>query len=121
VWVVVERSEPSMRHTHLAPDVQAGTVHVECLLDGQATRAENTYDLTAAHFDPWRRAGSDAPEPDCLRGQCVCWFGEHRDLAYWLGDDGLERRAGGHTGEVRPPATGRVGVHGGPAPLAMCA
>jgi hypothetical protein len=57
VWVVVERSEPSMRHTHLAPDVQAGTVHVECLLDGQATRAENTYDLTAAHFDPLATGG----------------------------------------------------------------
>jgi hypothetical protein len=34
-------------HTHLAPDVQAGTVHVECLPHGQATRAEITYDLTA--------------------------------------------------------------------------
>jgi hypothetical protein len=45
--VVVERSEPSMRHAHPALDVQASTVHVECLPDGQATRAEITYDLTA--------------------------------------------------------------------------
>jgi hypothetical protein len=45
--VVVDRSERSMRYAHLAPDVQAGTVKVECLPDGQATRAEITYDLTA--------------------------------------------------------------------------
>jgi hypothetical protein len=30
----------------LSPDVQAGTVNVECLPDGQAIRAEISYDLT---------------------------------------------------------------------------
>lgn len=29
------------------PDVQAGNVNVQCLADGQATRAEITYDVTA--------------------------------------------------------------------------
>lgn len=47
VWVVVDRSARSMRYAHVAPDVQAGTVNVQCLPDGQATRAEITYDLTA--------------------------------------------------------------------------
>jgi hypothetical protein len=47
VWVVVDRTERSMRYARVSPDVQAGTVNVQCLADGQATRAEITYDLTA--------------------------------------------------------------------------
>jgi hypothetical protein len=47
VWVVVHRSESSMRYARVSPNVQAGTVNVQCLADGQATRAEITYDLTA--------------------------------------------------------------------------
>jgi hypothetical protein len=55
VWVVVDRSERSMRYARVSPDVQAGTVNVQCLADGQATRAEITYDLAALR--PAARAG----------------------------------------------------------------
>jgi hypothetical protein len=47
VWVVVDRSERSMGYARVSPDVQAGTVKVQCLADGPATRAEIAYDLTA--------------------------------------------------------------------------
>lgn len=47
VWVVVDRSERSIRYAHVFPDVQAGTLNVQCLPDGQATSAEITYSLTA--------------------------------------------------------------------------
>lgn len=36
-----------MRYAHVSPDVQAGTVNVQCLADGQAARGEITYNLTA--------------------------------------------------------------------------
>lgn len=47
VWVVVDSSDRAMRYAQVSPGVRAGTVNVECLPDGQATRAEITYDLTA--------------------------------------------------------------------------
>ena len=70
---------------------------------------------------PWRRAGfrragarllarpmrllvRRAPRPPVPARRCA-----------------LEHRAGEHTGEARLPATGRVGMHCDPAPLAMCA
>jgi hypothetical protein len=37
------------------PHIQAGTVNVQCRADGQATRAEITYDLTALR--PTAQAG----------------------------------------------------------------
>jgi hypothetical protein len=70
---------------------------------------------------PWRRAGfrragarllavrmrllvRRAPRPPVLARRCA-----------------LEHRAGEHTGEVRSPANGRVGMYCDPGPLAMCA
>jgi hypothetical protein len=47
VWVVVDSSDRAMRYAQVVPGVRAGTVNVQCLPDGQATRAEITYDLTA--------------------------------------------------------------------------
>lgn len=45
--VVVDRTERSICYARVSPDVQAGNVNVQCLADGQATRVEITYDLTA--------------------------------------------------------------------------
>jgi hypothetical protein len=47
VWVVVDSSDRAMRYAQVSPGVQAGTVDVQCVRDGHATRAEVTYDLTA--------------------------------------------------------------------------
>jgi hypothetical protein len=47
VWVVVDCGDRAMRYALVSPGVRAGTVNVRCLPDGQATRAEITYDLTA--------------------------------------------------------------------------
>jgi hypothetical protein len=47
VWVVIDSSDRAIRYAQVAPGVRAGTVNVQCLPDGQATRAEISYDLTA--------------------------------------------------------------------------
>jgi hypothetical protein len=47
VWVIVDCSDGEIRYAQVSPGVQAGTVTVRCLRDGEATRAEITYDLTA--------------------------------------------------------------------------
>ena len=43
VWVALG----DLRYARVTPGVQAGTVEVRCAPDGDGTRAEATYDLTA--------------------------------------------------------------------------
>ena len=43
VWVAVG----DLRYARVTPGVRAGTVEVRCAPDGDGTRAEVTYDLTA--------------------------------------------------------------------------
>jgi hypothetical protein len=47
IWIALEDGDPhAVRYARVAPGHHAGTVTVRCHADGEATRAEVTYDLT---------------------------------------------------------------------------
>jgi hypothetical protein len=62
LWVITDHEPRRMRYARVTPGVHAGTVEVRCHPDGEDTRADVTYDLTALSpnaLDPFV-AGFDA-------------------------------------------------------------
>jgi hypothetical protein len=55
-WVVIDRDADRVRYARVTPGVRAGTVEVRLVADGEGTRADVTYDITAIapddDFDP---------------------------------------------------------------------
>jgi hypothetical protein len=51
LWVITDQEPGRMRYARVTPGVHAGTVEVRCRPDGDDTRADVTYDLTALSPD----------------------------------------------------------------------
>jgi hypothetical protein len=51
LWVITDHEPRRLRYARVTPGVHAGTVEICCQPDGDDTRADVTYDLTALSLD----------------------------------------------------------------------